>query len=95
MLPNLVNYAEAIDAGEGFIKYKHNDTGLIFANCTEDADRSEENMGTDIVACWTSDEMAVAVRKVMSDEFHAGMKAEFPGSRLVGSSNIEESDVPF
>ena len=95
MLPPLVGYADAIDAGPDFIKYQHKDTGLVFANCTEDADRGEKNMGTDIVGCWTSDELAVAVRKVISDAFHAGMKAEFPGSRLVGSSNIEDSDVPF
>jgi hypothetical protein len=47
-------------------------------------------MGTDIVACWTSEELAVAVRKVTSDSFHADMKNAFPGSRLVGSNNVGE-----
>lgn len=95
VLPSLVGYAEAIDAGTDFIKYQHKDGGMIFANCTEDADRSEENMGTDIVACYTSAEMEVAVRKIMSDEFHAEMKQAFPGSRIVASRNIEEESVPF
>jgi len=90
MLPPLVTYAEPIDAGADFIKYQHKDSGLIFANVTEDADRSEENMGTDIVACWTSAELAVAVRQVISDSFHADMKNAFPDSRLVGSNTVGE-----
>lgn len=88
MLPPLVGYAEAIDAGSDFIKYKHKDNGLIFANCTEDANRNEENMGTDIVACFTSAELAVAIRNVVSDKEHADIRAAFPGSRLVGSGKV-------
>lgn len=88
MLPSLVPYAEPIDAGEDFIKYQHKDNGLIFANCTEDADRGEENMGTDIVACFTSAELAVAIRDVVSDKEHADIRAAFPGSRLVGSGKV-------
>lgn len=95
VLPPLVPYAEAIDAGEGFIKYEHKDSKLIFANCTEDADRGEENMGTDILACFTSAELAVAIRKVVADKEFAAFKNEFPGSRLTSSRAIEEADVPF
>lgn len=89
VLPPLVPYAEPLDAGPDFIKYAHKDNGIIFANCTEDADRSEENMGTDIVACFTSAELEVAVRNLVADEFTAHLKAEFPGSRIVGSKAIE------
>ncbi len=89
MIPLLVGYAEPLDAGTDWIKYQHKDTGLIFANCTEDADRSEDNMTNDIVACFTSAELAVAVRQIVGDKLTADMKNEFPGSRLVGSSMAE------
>ena len=85
MLPPLVGYAEPLDAGQDYIKYQHKDGGLIFANCTEDADRSEENMGTDIVSCFTSAELEVAIREIVADKFTADIRKEFPGSRLVGS----------
>ncbi|CAB4131946.1 PD-(D/E)XK nuclease superfamily [uncultured Caudovirales phage] len=94
-LPSLVGYAEAIDGGEGFIKYQHKDNGLVFANCTEEADRGEENMGTDIVACFTSSELAVAVRKIVADNEFAHFKSAFPDSRLVESSVIEDEDIPL
>lgn len=95
VLPPLVGYADAIDAGPDFIKYQHKDGGLVFANCTEDANRGEENMGTDIVACFTSAELALAVRKIVADNEFAAFKSAFPGSRLVGSSNVEEAEAPF
>jgi hypothetical protein len=95
VLPPLVPYAEAIDAGEGFIKYEHKDSKLIFANCTEDADRGEENMGTDILACFTSAELAVAVRNYVASKAHADFKNAFPGSKLISSSAIEDADIPF
>lgn len=85
MLPYLVGYAEPLDAGSDFIKYQHKASGIVFANVTEDADRSEENMGTDIVSCFTSAELEVAIAQVVADEFTAQIRKEFPGSRLVSS----------
>lgn len=95
-LPPLVGYAEPIDAGEGFIKYQHKDSGLIFANCTEDANRGEENMGTDILACFTSAELAVAVRQLVGNKESAEFIDSFgPGSRLIGSNVVGSDGVPF
>jgi hypothetical protein len=90
VLPPLVGYAEPIDAGPDFIKYQHKDSGLIFANCTEDADRSEENMGTDIIACYTSAELQYAMRSLVDDKFVGEIKKEF-GARLTGGEMLEAS----
>jgi hypothetical protein len=89
VLPPLVSYAEAIDAGPDFIKYQHKDDGTIFANCTEDADKSEENMGTDIVACLTSAEMEHAPRSLVTDKFTMEIRKEF-NARFVGGKVVGE-----
>lgn len=83
LLPPLVTYAEALDAGPDYIKYQHKDDGTIFANCTEDADKSEENMGTDIVACLTSAELEHAPRSLVTDKFTMEIRKEF-NARFVG-----------
>ncbi len=97
VLPPLVPYADAIDAGPDFIKYQHKATGMVFANCTEDADRSEENMTNDITACYTSAELEVAISQVVGDKEHAELKKQFPDSRIVGSRLLEDNDddIPF
>ena len=92
-IPPLINYAEATDAGDGWIKYQDKSSGTIFANVTEDCDRSEENMTNDITICLTSSEIKVASRSIVNDKLVADIKQEFPGSRIVGSENPEE--IPF
>ena len=79
VLPPLVGYAEAIDAGTDYIKYQHKDTGLEFLNATEDAAIN------DGIASFTSTELAVAVRSLMADKLTGELKAEFPDSKLVNS----------
>lgn len=93
-IPPLINYAEVLDAGNGWIKYKHRD-GLVFANVTEDCDRSEENMTNDITACFTSAELVVTVSMMVADKMMASIKQQFPGARVVGSEMIEDDDIPF
>ena len=90
-IPPLINYAEPLDAGDGWIKYKHRD-GLVFANVTEDADRTEENMTNDIEACYTSAELVITVPEIVGDKLTADIKKEFPDSRVVSS---ERTDPPF
>lgn len=90
VLPPLVAYAEAIDAGPDFIKYQHKDDGTIFANCTEDADKSEENMGTDIVACFDSAELQHVPRSQLSDKFTLEIRETF-GARMVGGEKLESA----
>jgi hypothetical protein len=92
-IPPLINYAEPLDAGDGWIKYKHRD-GAIFANVTEDCDRSEENMTNDITACFTSNELYVTVPKMVSDTTMADIKKQFPDARVL-SSELNDDDIPF
>jgi len=94
-IPPLIRYAEPMDAGPGWIKYKHRD-GTIFANVAEDCDRSEENMTNDITACFTSDELVVSVPEIVSDDYVAKLKKDF-GARVVSSKPINDNDddIPF
>lgn len=88
-IPPLINYAEPLDAGEGWIKYKHRD-GLVFANAVEDY--AQVDMPDDVEACYTSTELVVAVPMIVGDQLTADIKKEFPGSRVVSS---EQTDPPF
>lgn len=92
-IPPLITYAEPVDAGNDWIKYKDRDSGIVFANVTEDADRSEANIPSPITACFTSAELVVASRGIVNDAFVAQIKQEFTGSRVVGSK--EDSEAPF
>ena len=92
-IPPMINYAEPLDAGDGWIKYKHRD-GAIFANVTEDCDRSEENMTNDITACFTSKELFVTVAPMVADNTMATIKQQFPDARVV-SSELTDDDIPF
>lgn len=94
-LPSLIKYAEPLDAGADWIKYKHRDTGLIFANVTEDADRSEENMTNDITACYVSSDLEFANQKIIGDQSVADVMNQFPGSRIVSSELNDDDDIPF
>ena len=96
-IPPLVPYAEPLDAGGDWIKYRHKDTGLVFVNCTEDADRTDDNMPLDITACYTSAELAIAVKQMVSDQTVLDIKAKFPGARVVRSelTDIEDDGIPF
>lgn len=96
-IPPMIAWAEPLDAGNDWIKYRDRDSGLIFANVTEDADRSEENMSNDITLCVTSAEWHVTVRKMLNDHRLAEVKKQFPDSRVVESHDlgIEEDDIPF
>ncbi|NDF13281.1 MAG: oxidoreductase [Proteobacteria bacterium] len=67
-IPNLISFAEPVDSGKDFVSYQGKN-GIVFANVFEDADRSEENMGTGIVACFTSHELEGANEKVILNEF--------------------------
>lgn len=89
-IPPLINWAEPLDAGSDWIKYRDRDSGVIFANVTEDADRSEENMTNDIVMCLTSSELPLTVRSIVNDTLTAQIKQEFPDSRIVGSKNNDQ-----
>jgi len=93
-IPPLINYAEVQDAGNGWIKYKHRD-GLVFANVTEDCDRSEENMTNDIEACYTSAELVVTVPQIVGDKLTADIKKEFPDSRVLSSELTDDKAPPF
>lgn len=93
-IPPVIKWAEPLDAGPDWIKYRDRDTGVIFANVTEDADRSEENMTSDIVMCLTSNELPLTVRSIINDSFTAQIKQEFPDSRIVGSKNNDDQP-PF
>lgn len=97
-IPPMIQWAEPLDAGRDWIKYRERDTGLIFANVTEDADRSEENMSNDITVCLTSAEWPVTVRKMLNDSTLAHVKKQFPESRVVASQDnfvIDDDDIPF
>lgn len=93
-IPPMIKWAEPLDAGDGWIKYRDRDSGLIFANVTEDCDRGEENMSNDIVHCVTSTEWPVTVRKIVNDQLTADIKKQFPGARVV-NSELTEDDIPF
>jgi hypothetical protein len=93
-IPPMINWAEPLDAGEGWIKYRDRDSGLIFANITEDCDRSEENMSNDIVHCVTSTEWPVTIRKIVNDQLTADIKKQFPDARVV-NSELTDDDIPF
>lgn len=94
-IPPLIRWAEPLDAGQGWIKYRDRDSGLVFANVTDDCDRTDENMTSDIVVCVTSDEWPATVRKILNDGLTADLKKQFPDSRIVNSANIEDEDIPF
>jgi hypothetical protein len=93
-LPPLIKYAEPLDAGKDWIKYRHKETGLIFANITHGADRSEENMSNDIIACFDSDELAVAHSKIVGDNRVAEVLNQYEGARIV-ASELNDDDIPF
>lgn len=90
-IPSLVPFGEPQDAGADWIKYVAPD-GTVFANVTEDADRSEENMSNDITACFTSAELEVMVAEIVTDPTIAEMKSVFPDSRITSTSL---ADCPF
>lgn len=92
-IPPMIRWAEPLDAGQGWIKYRDRDSGLIFANVTEDCDRSEENMTNDITLCLTSAEWPVTVRGMVNDERLAEVKKTYPDSRVVHSEYTQ--DPPF
>lgn len=96
-IPPLIRWAEPLDAGQGWIKYRDRDSDMIFANVTEDCDRGEENMPNDITLCITSAEWPVTVRRMLNDERLAQLKKQFPDSRVVESHDlsIDDDDIPF
>jgi hypothetical protein len=91
----MIRWAEPLDAGNGWIKYRDRDSGMIFANVTEDCDRSEENMTNDITLCITSEEWHVTVRPMLNDERLAEVKKQFPDSRVVHSEIKPQDEPPF
>ena len=93
-IPPLVPFAEPMDAGADWIKYQIKGGGTVFANVTEDADRSEENMPSDILSCYTSAELEVTVAKIVADAEVAKIKQAFPEGRVI-SSELTDEDIPF
>lgn len=64
-IPHLVSFAQAIDTGKDFVAYQAG--SIVFANVMEDADKSEDNMGTQIEACFSSSEMQGANDQILTD----------------------------
>jgi hypothetical protein len=90
-IPPLINYAEPLDAGDGWIKYRHRD-GLVFANATEDL--AKDAMPEDVEAGYVSDELVVTVPEIVGDKLTASIKQEF-GGRVMSSSLTDDKDPPF
>jgi hypothetical protein len=90
-IPPLINYAEPLDAGDGWIKYRHRD-GLVFANVTEDL--AKDAVPEDVEAGYVSDELVVTVPEIVGDKLTASIKQEF-GGRVMSSSLTDDKDPPF
>jgi hypothetical protein len=90
-IPPLITYAEPMDAGDGWIKYKHRD-GLVFANVSEDV--AKDTVPEDVAAGYFSDELVVTVPQIVGDSLTASIKQEF-GGRVMSSSLTDSQDPPF
>lgn len=88
-IPPLLQYAEPVDAGTGWVAYQHRATGKGFLNIAASADR--ETMPELVDAEFTSDELAIASPAVVADEFVRDLKAEFPGARVVADDRVTTS----
>lgn len=89
-IPPLINYAEPIDAGDGWIKYQHKD-GVIFANVTEDC----AALPDDVQGGFTSTELEITTAQFVADPMMLGIKQDFPGSRITSTEIHEDDDIPF
>ena len=79
-LPFLLTYAEAVDAGHGWIEFKRKDTGATFHVAVEGVTPPGPPAPT-----YTSKEIAaVKDYRILCDQQVEEFKTEFPGSRLVG-----------
>lgn len=81
MIPALVPYGEPIDGGESWVAYKHRDTGAMFVNGPANC--------SDYGPVFSSKELHNCPSALLADM--AGLKGEFPGSKVV-SGDVK---VPF
>jgi hypothetical protein len=92
-IPTLITFAEPVDSGTGYVAYRHKESGLVFANVMEDCDRSEDNMSQDIVACYTSKELANGDKSIIGDAKVAEFKEVFD-AQIITSERMT-NEAPF
>lgn len=68
-IPDLITFAKAINSSGDFVTYFDIKDGIVFANVSEDADRSEKNVGKEVMACFTSFELEGATEQVILNQF--------------------------
>lgn len=96
-IPPLITFANPIDSGDGFVLYQVKGSETKFANVAKDADREKvhEHFDTEVIACYTSDELHVASKDAIVDPNVASLKIAFASSSIVATSYIENEDIPF
>lgn len=82
-IPNLLTYAEPIDAGDNWIEYKHKKTGEHFLNAGRSAieDADFRNQAT----LYSSDELSKATAGAVTHPFVEEVKELFPGAEIIGA----------
>lgn len=70
-IPALIRYAEPVDGDATWVKYQDKESGMFFANV------AQENSLTEDIPCFTSDELIIATRSVITSERMAEFKREF------------------
>lgn len=84
MIPALIPYADPVDGGEGWVAYRHRETGGMFTNGAETVH--------DYGPVFTSAELQHCPASLLAGA--ADLKAEFPGAKVIsGSTNPPPFDV--
>ena len=78
MIPALVPYGEPVDGGEGWVAYRHRETGALFTNGAESV--------KDYGPVFTSKELHNCPGQLIGDV--AKFKDDFPGTKVVPQSTV-------
>lgn len=82
-LPYLLTYADAIDAGDGWIRFKRKDNGINFI-VADVPSTTGIDAQTDVLVYTTHEISAVADHKAIGNLEIEAFRAQFPGAKIVG-----------
>ena len=95
-IPSLINYATPTDGSDEFILYQDKESGLMFANVTEEFANTEQLDSAAILL--TSKEVIAITRAVMADGDLQKIKKDAPDIRItqtIANPEIQDETIPF
>ena len=82
-IPALIQYAKPVDAGNGWIAYKHDANGRVFINLAHEAMPPVKFLEENNATLYTSEELTACDPVMIGDPMIDAVKKEFEGAHVV------------